>query len=69
MEHPDITRVNRQGYIILPKKVASCFSCDCELYEEQEVIEWEGKYFCDDACLIEYILDHKSDFGIIEKTL
>lgn len=35
--------------------VCECPNCDREIYEGEDVLEYEGELFCDAGCLIEYL--------------
>ena len=36
--------------------VASCQDCDGDIYEGEEVVDFEDYFFCNKECLAEYLL-------------
>jgi hypothetical protein len=38
-----------------PKVVAYCCNCSNSLHSDEEFLEFDHEYFCDDSCFIEYM--------------
>ena len=48
------TELNLKPYL---KVVASCQDCDGDIYEGEEVVEYEDNIFCNKECMAEYLLE------------
>jgi len=46
----------------IEKPVSSCTQCGTELYEGEDVLEFDNEHFCEKDCLLEFI-------GVREVTL
>lgn len=70
IEHPDITQMNRHGYlntIIVSTIIGECVCCSEPLYEDQEIIEFYDDLFCDKDCMFEKIADKPTRYDVIVK--
>ena len=38
-----------------PKPVATCEQCKCTLFEDEVFLKFDGDYFCEDDCFMEFI--------------
>lgn len=66
MEHPDITKMNRDGFLGNASEqdiIGNCKSCDATLREGSTVVEFYDKLFCDTDCLTEKFCDNPFNFG------
>ncbi|MEH7117244.1 hypothetical protein V7128_07455 [Neobacillus vireti] len=50
----DFPRFREPDHRDEPKILKYCVNCDAELYEGQDVTEFDGEYFCDDDCCHKY---------------
>lgn len=67
MEHPDITRMNRRGYLGTAHEEShlyDCKNCDAELHRGNTIIEYYGEPFCNTDCLTESFADDPFQYGI-----
>lgn len=66
MEHPDITKVNQDGFLGSQSEanhIENCAKCDNPLYRGEKVIEFDDHVFCDQDCLTEAFTDNPKSFG------
>lgn len=63
VEHPDITRMNRYGYLRDHEIVEYCKHCNASIREGQTAIHFHDDIFCDEECLIDAFCDSPKNFG------
>lgn len=42
--------------------VCQCNSCDADIYAGQEVVKYDGEYYCDKDCMLEMI-DYSEEYA------
>lgn len=67
MEHPDITKMNQNGY--LSKELAKCASCDDALSERSPIYTHDDDLYCCVDCVVDVLYQKPAKFGIEKTTL
>lgn len=65
LEHPDITTVNRYGYVEPIHIIGHCENCNASIHDGQkEVLSFHDDLFCDLDCLVEKFVETPSRYGV-----
>lgn len=67
MEHPDITKMNQDGY--LSKELAKCVSCGDVLPKRLPVYLHDDDSYCSVDCIVDVVYQKPAKFGIEKTTL
>lgn len=65
-EHPDIEKVNQDGYLgtaLEERQIETCSHCDTEITRGDKVFELYDHVFCDEECLTEAFCKNPIKYG------
>lgn len=70
IEHPDITKMNRDGFLGTADEdniIGKCYYCGEDIRRGQKIVEFYDEMFCDTECVTEAFSEDPFKFGA-EKT-
>lgn len=67
IEHPDITKMNQDGYLESHEEhevSAYCTNCGMAFKRGRKVVEFDGEPYCNKDCVCEAFTDNPEKFGM-----